>query len=143
MLFFLILEIFNINIIIEAMNNFFWKPSIDNWIIEENDANVFDADVNVKYGSDAMAGGMPIKSEEEENDIQLEQPYKGIKTLTRLREQINQILGDIHELSKVDKDHKDSINPYENIIEMIDNPDLKTMLTIASNEIKKKNITSF
>jgi hypothetical protein len=59
-----------------------------------------------------------------------------------LKEQINQILEDAYGLSKVDKGDKSS-NPYEKIINILDNPDLKTMLDIASDELKKKNLSSF
>ena len=91
------------------------------------------------YGSKAPMG---IKQEEEEHDV-LEQPYKGITTLSRLKDQINQILEDIYGLSKVEKDSDNSTNPYEKIIQMIQNPDLKAMLDIASDELKKRNLSSF
>jgi hypothetical protein len=52
-------------------------------------------------------------------------------------------LEDIYGLSKVEKDSDNSTNPYEKIIQMIQNPDLKAMLDIASDEIKKKNLSSF
>jgi len=64
-------------------------------------------------------------------------------TLRRLSDQINQILEDIYGLSKTDKDHNDTSNPYEKIIQMLDNPDLKAMLEIASNEVKQRNLSSF
>jgi hypothetical protein len=121
----------------------YWQPNIDNWILNENDAGAFQAGINNLYAADHMAGGMPIKNEEEEEHDKLKTPYKGISTLSRLKEQINQVLEDIYGLSKTDKDHKDTTNPYEKIIQMLDNPDLKTMLEIASDEIKKKNLSSF
>jgi len=124
----------------------FWQPSIDNWILKENDANNSAVDNNSKFSGDFMAGGsnfpLPVKSEEEEEFDKLKQSYKGITTFSRLKDQINQILEDIYNLSKVDKDNK-GVNPYENIIQMMDNPDLKSMLEIASNEIKEKNLSSF
>lgn len=116
------------------MKKNYWQPNIDNWILNET---------NASYGIDQMAGGIPVKQEEEEEYEKLEQPYKGITTLSRLKDQINRLLEDIYGLSKTDKDHKDTTNPYEKIIQMMDNPDLKTMLEIASNEIKKKNLSSF
>ena len=121
----------------------YWQPNIDNWIIKENDAGTYQAGVNTLYASDQMAGGMPVKNEEEEQHEKLETPYKGITTLSRLKDQINQILEDIYGLSKVEKDSNNSTNPYEKIIQMLDNPDLKAMLDIASEEIKKKNLSSF
>jgi len=122
----------------------YWQPNIDNWILNENDAGAYQAGVNMSYGgADQMAGGMPVKNEEEEEHDKLETPYKGMRTLSRLKDQINQILEDIYGLSKIDKDHKDTTNPYEKIIQMMDNPDLKAMLEIASDEIKKKNLSSF
>jgi rubrerythrin len=112
--------------------------------LNENDAGAYQAGVNMSYGgADQMAGGMPVKNEEEEEHDKLETPYKGMRTLSRLKDQINQILEDIYGLSKIDKDHKDTTNPYEKIIQMMDNPDLKAMLEIASDEIKKKNLSSF
>ena len=124
---------------------YYWQPDIDNWVIKENDASIS----NSTYAGDKMAagsnasftGGIPIKSEEEEHD-KLDQPYKGITTLSIFKEQINQILEDAYGLSKVDKGDKSS-NPYEKIINILDNPDLKTMLDIASDELKKKNLSSF
>jgi hypothetical protein len=124
----------------------FWQPSIDNWILKENDANNSAIDANSKFSGDFMAGGsnfpLPVKSEEEENHDTLKQSYKGITTFSRLKDQINRVLEDVYNLSKVDKENK-GINPYENIIQMLDNPDLKSMLDIASNEIKEKNLSSF
>lgn len=127
----------------------YWQPNIDNWILNENDADAFSSSPNSKYGGDYMAGGskfpLPVKSEEEEEKHdKLKQSYKGITTLSRLKEQINQVLEDICNLSKTDhNDYKSKNNPYEVIIQMIDNPDLKTMLNIASDEIKQRNLNSF
>lgn len=125
------------------MNGNYWQPNIDNWIIKENDAGTYQAGINTLYASDQMSGGMSVKSEEEEQYDKLEKPYKGIATLTRLKYQINQILEDIYGLSKVEKNADNSTNPYEKIIQMLDNPDLKTMLDIASDALKKKNLSSF
>jgi rubrerythrin len=122
----------------------YWQPQIDNWILKENQLGTFGASINSGYGLDQMAGGIPVKSEEEEEkQDKLQTPYKGMTTLKRLSDQINQILEDIYGLSKTDKDHKDTTNPYEKIIQMLDNPDLKAMLEIASNEVKKRNLSSF
>ena len=130
---------------------YFWQPNIDNWVIKENDSSAYgSSNTNNTYAGDKMAGGsnasftggIPIKSEEEEEHDKLEQPYKGITTLSRLKEHINQILEDAYGLSKIDKNDKES-NPYEKIINILNNPDLKTMLDMASDEIKKKNLSSF
>jgi predicted restriction endonuclease len=125
----------------------YWQPQIDNWILKENDAGAYDFNINSRFGGDAMAGGtnapIPVKSEEEEEHDKLKTPYKGITTLKRLSDQINQILEDMYGLSKTDKEHKDTTNPYEKIIQMLNNPDLKAMLEIASEEIKQKNLSSF
>lgn len=129
----------------------YWQPSIDNWIIKENDASAYSSGTNSSFASDKLAGGanssftggIPLKNEEEEEFDKLKQPYKGIRTLKALKEQINQILEDAFNLSKVDKDHQDTNNPYEKIINILKNPDLNTMLEIASNEAKNKSISSF
>jgi hypothetical protein len=129
----------------------YWQPNIDNWIIKENDASSYGANTNTAFASDKMAGGanssftggVPIKSEEEEEHDKLSQPYKGITTLSRLKDQINQVLGDIYTLSKTGKEGNKSSNPYEQIIQMLNNPDLKTMLDIASDEIKNRSVSSF
>ena len=124
---------------------YFWQPDIDNWVIKENDssANNTYADGKMAGASNAsFTGGIAIRPEKEEEHDKLEQPYKGITTLSRLKEQINQILQDAYGLSKIDKSDKES-NPYDKIITILNNPDLKTMLDVASDEIKKKNLSSF
>ena len=125
---------------------YFWQPDIDNWVIKENDSsntNNTYAGYKMAGGSNAsFTGGIPIKSEEEDEHDKLDQPYKGLTTLSRLKEQINQILEDAYNFSKTDKEDRAS-NPYEKIINILDNPDLKTMLGIASDEIKKKSLSSF
>ena len=124
----------------------YWQPNIDNWILTENDAENFMPNINsANYGGNVYGSKAPmgIKQEEEEEHDKLETPYKGITTLSRLRHQINQILEDAYGLSKIEKDSNNSTNPYEKIIQMLDNPDLKTMLDIASDEIKKRNLSSF
>lgn len=130
---------------------YFWQPDIDNWVIKESDSSAYgSSNTNNTYAGDKMAGGsnasftggIPIKSEEEDEHDKLDQPYKGLTTLSRLKEQINQILEDAYNFSKVDKEDRAS-NPYEKIINILDNPDLKTMLGIASDEIKKKSLSSF
>ena len=125
---------------------YFWQPDIDNWVIKESDSSAYgSSNTNNTYagGSNAsFTGGIPIKSKEEEEHDKLDQPYKGLTTLSRLKEQINQILEDAYNFSKTDKEDRAS-NPYEKIINILDNPDLKTMLGIASDEIKKKSLSSF
>jgi hypothetical protein len=129
----------------------YWQPNIDNWIIKENDASAYGSNTNSSFASDKMAGGansaftggIPLEQADEDEHDKLDQPYKGITTLSRLREQINQILEDIYGLSKTEKEGNKSENPYEKIIQMINNPDLKTMLDIASDEIKNRSISSF
>lgn len=133
------------------MKKTYWQPLIDNWIVNENDASAYGSSMNSSYASDKLAGGanssftggLPLKNEEEEEFDKLKQPYKGIKTLSALREQINQILEDAFNLSKLDKENSGSSNPYEKIIHILENPDLKTMLEIASDEIKNKSISAF
>ena len=78
----------------------YWQPNIDSWIIRENDASANGFNTNASYASDKMAGGLsssyswgiPLEQSDEEEHDKLKQPYKGITTLSRLREQINQIL---------------------------------------------------
>jgi hypothetical protein len=135
----------------------YWQPLIDSWILQEADAstpsttitppNASNSHMNMNvFGSDIMSKGVPVKSEEEEEKVdKISQPYKGIKTLYRLKDQIDQILGDIYNLSKSAKENKHHVanenNPYEIIKNMLDNPDLKTMLEIASEEIKKRKVS--
>ena len=134
----------------------YWQPPIDNWLLQEAEAgfppatsvssNASQSDRQSHlFGSDHMAGGVPVKSEEEEDVYdKLSTPYKGILTFNRLKEQINQVIGDIYNLSKVDKDNNHDLsgrNPYEAMKTMLDNPDLKAMLEIASNEIKKRLVS--
>jgi len=116
----------------------YWQPNIDNWIIRENDASAYGSNMNSSF-----TGGLPLEQSDEDEHDKLEQPYKGITTLSRLRDQINQILEDIYGLSKTGKEGSKSENPYEKIIQMLNNPDLKTMLDIASDEIKNRSISSF
>jgi hypothetical protein len=124
----------------------YWQPPIDNWLLKEADAGFPPTtSMSSNASQDHMAGGVPVKSEEEEDIYdKLSTPYKGILTLNRLKEQINQVIGDIYNLSKVDKDNKYDLsgrNPYEAIKTMLDNPDLKAMLDIASEEIKKRLVS--
>jgi hypothetical protein len=121
----------------------YWQPAIDRWILQEAEAGFSDRQPHL-FGTDHLAG-VPVKSEEEEDVYdKLSTPYKGILTLKRLKEQINQVIGDIYDLTKVDKDNKYDLsgkNPYEAIKTMLDNPDLKAMVEIASNEIKKRQVS--
>ncbi len=121
----------------------YWQPSIDNWIIKENAATAFGANMNSAFSSDIMANGVPVKSEEEEEHDKLKNSYKGITTLSKLREKIKETIEHVFILSKTEKGEVSEINPYEKIIQILDNPDLKTMLEIASNEIKERNVSSF
>ena len=129
----------------------YWQPTIDNWIIRENDASAYGSNMNSSFAADKMAGGasssfaggIPLEQSDEEEHDKLKNPYKGITTLSRLKDQINQILEDIYGLSKTEKEGNKSENPYEKIIQMLNNPDLKTMLDIASDEIKNRSISSF
>jgi len=121
----------------------YWQPNIDNWIIREDDSSAYGSNMNSSFAADKIAGGIPLEQSDEDEHDKLDQPYKGITTLSRLREQINQILEDIYGLSKTEKEGNKSENPYEKIIQMINNPDLKTMLDIASDEIKNRSISSF
>ena len=120
----------------------YWQPNIDNWIINENDVNAFAAQPNQKIG-EIMAGGshaaLPIKSEEEEDQHdKLENPYRGIKTLQNLKKEISRLLNDLHFLSNGDVDEKSKTDVYEIIIKKMDDPDLRSMLDIASQEVKKR-----
>jgi hypothetical protein len=129
----------------------YWQPNIDNWIIREDDSSAYGSNMNSSFAADKIAGGanssftggLPLEQSDEDEHDKLDQPYKGITTLSRLREQINQILEDIYGLSKTEKEGNKSENPYEKIIQMLNNPDLKTMLDIASDEIKNRSISSF
>jgi len=125
------------------MKKNYWQPSIDNWIINENDATAFGSNMNFAFSNDIMAKGVPVKSEEEEEHDKLKTPYRGITTLSKLREKIKETIEHVFILSKTEKGETDKINPYERIIQMLDNPELKTMLEIASNEIKERNVSSF
>ena len=125
------------------MRKRYWQPSIDNWIINENDATAFDSNMNFAFSNDIMAKGVPVKSEEEEEHDKLKNPYKGITTLSKLRENIKETIEHVYILSKTEKGEKDKINPYERIIQMLEDANLKTMLEIASNEIKERNVSSF
>ncbi len=134
----------------------FWQPSIDYWIIKESDSpfpSTASSPMNGNdssrqshlFGANLMGNGDPVKSEEQEDKHDaLQQDYKGIKSFSKLKEQINQILEDVYNLSKIDKDHKDNTtNPYDNILQTLQSPNLMTMLKMASDEVKKRNITSF
>jgi hypothetical protein len=124
------------------MKKNYWQPDIDNWIINENDTNnVFGS---AAFMVDRNAKNVPVKSEEEdEKHDKLEQPYKGIDTLEKLKKEITRLLGDIHHLSEGDQDVKSKTDVYEIIIKKLDEPDLRTMLDIASEEVKKRNLSSF
>ena len=120
----------------------YWQPDIDNWIINENDTNnVFGSSA---FLVDQKAGNVSVKSEEEDEKYdKLEQPHKGIDTLEKLKKEITRLLGDIHNLSEGDQDIKSKTDVYEIIIKKLDEPELRTMLDIASKEVKKRNLTSF
>jgi hypothetical protein len=127
----------------------YWQPNIDNWILKENDASSMPMSPNTKFGGNILGSAsghphaaLPVKNEEEEHDA-LERPYKGVTTLKKLRQNIHKALEDAHGLAKLDGEHKNIGNPYETIIQLLDNPDLKAMLDIASQELKKRNLSSF
>ncbi len=123
------------------MKKNYWQPDIDNWIINENDTNnVFGS---AAFMVDRNAKNVPVESNEEEKHDKLEQPYKGIDTLEKLKKEITRLLGDMHHLSEGDQDVKSKTDVYEIIIKKLDEPDLRTMLDIASEEVKKRNLTSF
>jgi hypothetical protein len=123
------------------MKKNYWQPDIDNWIINENDTNnVFGS---AAFMVDRNAKNVPVESNEEEKHDKLEQPYKGIDTLEKLKKEITRLLGDIHHLSEGDQDVKSKTDVYEIIIKKLDEPDLRTMLDIASEEVKKRNLSSF
>lgn len=131
----------------------YWQPSIDRWILQESDTP-FPSTANTRmnandssrqshlFGADLMSGGVPVKSEEEEDvHDKLSQPYKGITTLHTLQEKIHEVLERVYTLSKIDKDSRVNSNPYGVIKNFLDSPDLKTMLDIASDEIKKRFVS--
>jgi hypothetical protein len=126
------------------MRKTYWQPQIDNWIINENDANNY-AFNPTNFAVDKMAGNVPVKNEEEETDSydKLEQPYKGINTLEKLKKEINRLLTDLKFLSDGDEGGKNKTDVYEIIIKKLDEPDLRAMLDIASKEVKKRNLSSF
>ncbi len=125
------------------MRKNYWQPNIDNWIIKENDATAFGSNMNFAFSNDIMANGVPVKSEEEEEHDKLNAPYKGITSFSKLREKIKETIEHVYTLSKSEKKETDTMNPYERIIQMLEDADLKTMLDIASNEIKERNVSSF
>jgi hypothetical protein len=125
------------------MQKNYWQPNIDNWIVKKNYASGMPAmNFNSTFSIDKMANNVAVKNEEEENDA-LEHSYKGIITLKKLRQEIHKILEDVYGLSKTEQDAQNAGNPYDKIIQVLENPDLKAMLDIASNEIKKRNLSSF
>jgi hypothetical protein len=130
-----------------------WQPSIDRWIIKESDSplpSTTNASMNGNdssrqshlFGADLMSGGVPVKSEEEEDVYdKLSTSYKGIGTFSELKKKIHESVENIYNLSKIKDDNKVVSNPYEAIKVIMDNPDLKAMLDIASNEIKKRFVS--
>jgi hypothetical protein len=132
----------------------YWQPHIDNWLLKEADAS-FPPTTNMSsnasqserqshlFGADLMAGGVPVKSEEEEDVYdRLSTPYKGMKSLTELRKKIHEIVENAFNLSKIGDTRTVVSNPYEVIKNILDSPDLKTMLDIASEEIKKRFVST-
>ena len=133
----------------------YWQPLIDNWMLKESENIPFSSTTNTQmnannserqshlFGSDLMSGGVPVKSEEAEDVYdKLSQPYKGIKTLQELRKKIHENIEHVFNLSKTDDGSTKVVsNPYEAIKNILDSPDLKTMLDIASEEIKKRFVS--
>lgn len=131
-----------------------WQPSIDRWIIKESDSplpSTTSAQMNGNdssrqshlFGADLMSGGVPVKSEEEEDVYdKLSVSYKGIKTFSELKRKIHETVENVFNLSKIKDDNKIVSNPYEAIKVILDNPDLKAMLDIASDEIKKRFVST-
>lgn len=132
----------------------YWQPSIDRWILQEADTTPFPSTANTQmnasnserqshlFGADLMSGGVPVKSEEEEDVFdRLSKPYHGIRTFSELKRKIHESIENIYNLSRVKDDNKVVSNPYEAIKVIMDNPDLKAMLDIASDEIKKRFVS--
>lgn len=127
----------------------YWQPLIDNWLLKESEgtplppmnANNSERQSHL-FGADLMSGGVPVKSEEEEDVFdKISTPYKGIRTFKELKTKIHESIENIYNLSKVKDDNKVVSNPYEAIKVIMDNPDLKAMLDIASDEIKKRFVS--
>lgn len=130
-----------------------WQPSIDRWIIQEFDTttpSTTDAQMNASnserqshlFGADLMSGGVPVKSEEEEDVFdKLSTPYKGIKTFSELKRRIHETVESVFSLSKIEDDNRVVSNPYGAIQTILDSPDFKAMLDVASNEIKKRFVS--
>jgi hypothetical protein len=131
----------------------YWQPPIDKWLLQEAEAglpstNSVSSNASPSerqshlFGADHMAGGVPVKSEEEEDVYDRISPsYKGIRTFSELKRKIHETIENIFNLSKVEDNNKVVSNPYEAIKVIMDNPDLKAMLDIASNEIKKRFVS--
>jgi hypothetical protein len=130
-----------------------WQPSIDRWIIKESDLSspsTTNASMNSNdssrqshlFGADLMSGGVPVKSEEEEDVFdKLSTPYKGIKTFSELKRKIHETVESVFSLSKIEDDNRVVSNPYGAIQTILDSPDFKAMLDVASNEIKKRFVS--
>lgn len=144
----------------------YWQPLIDNWIIKESQAassethgSSFDTYGQSSFprsttfmqsnANDTFRGENPYSAsdvDEEEQFDKLSTPYKGIKTLKELNGKIKERLQMILDLSKFERKdvyrpHEMARNPYEAIIQMMDDPELKMMLEIASQEIKKREMS--
>ena len=122
----------------------YWQPNIDNWVLNENDANSYSSYSTGYAGADHMANAVPVKSEEEDAIYdKLEYPHKGIVKFSELCKKIEEGIEHIYDLSKVGKDSKKSGNRYDLILQVMRDPELIGMLETASNEIKKRSISSF
>lgn len=147
------------------MGKNYWQPDIDRWIIKEDqDTSSSNASFNT-YGqsnfprsttfmqsnaNNTFRGENPYSAsdiDEEEYFDKLEKPYKGIKTLKELKTKIQERFQMIMDLVKSKK--KDVYRPYEMtndpygaILQMIDDPELKVMLNIASEEVKKRQLSA-
>ena len=121
----------------------YWQPNIDNWVLNENDANSYSSYSTGYAGADHNANGVPVEQAEEETHDKLEYPHKGIVKFSELCKKIEEGIEHIYDLSKVGKDSKKSGNRYDLILQVMRDPELIGMLETASNEIKKRSISSF
>ena len=121
----------------------YWQPNIDNWVLNENDANSYSSYSTGYAGADHNANGVPVEQAEEETYDKLEYPHKGIAKLSDLCKKIEENIEHIYDLSKVGKDSKKSGNQYDLILQLMRDPELIGMLETAAHETKRRSISSF